>query len=127
MLLHGPAHYPRYYGQLERQNREHRAYLERGGASTTRQLAVDLKVLQETMNTKWPRASLGWCTAEAAWRARPALDVDRAALRDEVRKCRDALLAHATTARQRDRAERHSIEHVLISRGFLRRQSGGHC
>lgn len=25
LVLHGPPHHPRFYGQLERQNREHRA------------------------------------------------------------------------------------------------------
>lgn len=27
LVLHGPPHHPRFYGQLERQNREHRAWL----------------------------------------------------------------------------------------------------
>jgi len=36
------------------------------------------------LNAAWPRRSLGWRTSEEAWEARPSLDVDRAALREEV-------------------------------------------
>ena len=34
LALHGPAHHPGYYGQLERQNREHRAWLDALGTVT---------------------------------------------------------------------------------------------
>jgi transposase InsO family protein len=84
LLLQGPPRHPRYYGQLERQNREHRAWL----AALGQLPAADLDRLCDEMllalNSAWPRRSLGWRTSEEAWQARPALQEDRAALREEV-------------------------------------------
>jgi len=36
LLLHGPPRYPQYYGQHERQNREHQAWLAHSGLDRRR-------------------------------------------------------------------------------------------
>src|SRR5262249_59813378 len=74
LALHGPAHYARYYGQLERQNAEHRQWL----AVTPE--PVDIDAMMATLNGRWRRSTLGWHTAQELWESRPVIDVDRQAL-----------------------------------------------
>jgi hypothetical protein len=67
LALHGPSYYARFYGQLERQNREHRQWL------AASQGTVDLDAMMATLNGGWRRATLGWHTAQELWQARSSL------------------------------------------------------
>jgi hypothetical protein len=62
LLLQGPPR-PQYYGQLERQNLEHRQWLGD-------QLVVDqptLDVMKHALNAVWRRPTLDWATAQERW------------------------------------------------------------
>ena len=122
LALHGPAYYARYYGQLERQNREHREWL---AASAGR---PDLDAMMDALNSRWRRSTLGWHTARELWMARPAIDVDRQALADDVndRAARLRRRLNATTAPQ-DLAWRLAVKQALIKRELLRIEMGGWC
>lgn len=128
LLLQGPPRHPGYYGQLERQNREHRAWLAMSG----RLEAADLDRLCEEMllalNAAWPRRSLTWRTSEEAWQSRPGIEVDRAALSEEVQdraaRIRRQAEGRAAVAAM---AERLAIESALTKLGYLRREPGGWC
>ena len=126
LLLHGPPHHPGYYGQLERQNREHRAWLPPGVAAE--HLEETCRSMLHALNCEWPRRSLGWQTAQAAWAKRAAIDVDRDALRDEVEdraaRIRRQAEGRAAVAAM---AERLAIESALMQRGLLRCERGGWC
>jgi transposase len=128
LLLHGPPRHPRYYGQLERQNREHRAWLDAAGELDPDALAAECARMVGSLSTLWPRRTLGWCTASDAWERRPALVEDRAALREEVDD-RAARLRRHLDARGAPAglAERLAIEQALIARGYLRLEVGGWC
>ncbi len=128
LLLQGPPRHPGYYGQLERQNREHRAWLAMAGRLT----ATDLDRLCDEMllalNAAWPRRSLTWTTSEEAWQARSVVEVDRAVLREEVQdraaRIRRQAEGRAAVAAM---AERFAIEAALTKRGYLRREPGRWC
>lgn len=112
LALHGPAYHAQYYGQLERQNREHRCWLDYFEASDQESLSRMIWAL----NRIWRRPTLDWRTAEELWSAREPVDDDRQELRDEV---------HDRAARLRrdcesDLAMRLAIEQALIKRGYLR-------
>jgi hypothetical protein len=120
--LHGPPHYAPYYGQLERQNREHRAWL---AGRTTR---ADLDTMMAALNAMWRRSTLRWRTAAEAWAARPMLDVDRDALAEEVNERAERLRRKLdTTPGPRDLAWRLAVKQVLTDRGLLRVEKGGWC
>ena len=122
LALHGPAYYARYYGQLERQNREHRQWL---AASPGR---LDLDAMMNALNSRWRRSTLGWHTAQEVWMAGPRIDVDRQALADDVneRAARLRRRLNATTKPQ-DLAWRLAVKQALIKRGLLRIEMGGWC
>ena len=122
LALHGPAYYARYYGQLERQNREHRAWLAASRGP------VELDAMMATLNGRWCRGTLGWHTAQELWQARPSIDVDRQALADDVndRAARLRRKLHATPAPQ-DLAWRLAVKQALVNRGLLRIEKGGWC
>lgn len=109
LLLHGPPRHPQYYGQLERQNREHRAWERWYGME-------DLDAMTTALNALWRRPTLGWRTAEEAWLARPILDENRDLLRDEVEQRTGRLRAHGVSD---DLATRLAIEQALIERSHL--------
>jgi transposase-like protein len=115
--LHGPPHHPQYYGQLERQNREHRTWLA-GRAVIEDEL---LTAMQNALNTKWRRPTLGWQTAAEAWLARPQLDEDRDALLADVNERARRLADHNL---EPSLAMRLAIEQALIERGFLQLTPG---
>ena len=119
--LHGPSYYARYYGQLERQNREHREWLAASRGT------VDLDRMMTALNS-WPRGTLGWRSADELWRSRPRIDVDRQALADDVfdraRRLRQRL---EVTPAPQDLAWRLAIKQVLIDRQLLRIEKGGWC
>lgn len=128
LLLHGPPHHPGYYGQLERQNREHRAWLTATGELDPDALSDACEEMRSALNCQWPRRSLGWRTSLEVWTVRPAIDVDRAALREEVQdraaRIRRRAEGRAAVAAM---AERLAIEWALTKRGYLRREPGGWC
>lgn len=120
LRLHGPAHHPGYYGQLERQNREHRAW---------QRAALDgdddsFEHMCFVLNELRPRRSLDWRTSAQCWNARPKIDDDRDQLRDQVHE-------HAQRLQRKrippDLAQRLAIERALIQRGYLHIQPGGRC
>lgn len=128
LILHGPPCYPPFYGQLERQNREHRAW-----APVLEQLAREevepcLEQMLLGVNSIWKRRTLGWKTAAELWNQRPALEVDRRALREEVQE-RTSRIARELQRRGKpaDLAERLAIEKTLETRGYLRQEIGGWC
>lgn len=128
LMLHGPPRYPCFYGQLERQNREHRAWL--GSQSVTERMPLEPRLVEmlDRVNRLWRRRTLGWKTAAEAWSARPPLTVDRAALREEVQD-RAQRIARKLSGRGHpaDLAERLAIEQTLTRMGYLRRETGGWC
>jgi hypothetical protein len=126
LVLHGPAYYPRFYGQLERQNREHRAFLGDLDCDDLELLGAEAARMRDALNRLWRRPTLGWCTAEEVWRMRPRLDVDRDALRHDVQDRAARLRRHLEGSGQpADLADRLAIEHALSARGMLRVQHGG--
>jgi hypothetical protein len=128
LMLHGPPHCPRFYGQLERQNREHRAWDDDLSLLDPAEIETTLQRALEALNTLWRRRSLSWQTAAEAWNARPKLDVDRRALTDEVEE-RAARIGRDLQRRGEpaDLAQRLAIEQALESRGYLRQTAGGWC
>lgn len=127
LVLHGPPHHPGYYGQLERQNREHRAWVERAPPDGT-PLAARLPIMIDRVNRLWPRRSLAWATAADAWNARTPLVIDRNALHEEVMD-RAVRIARTLNVRGQpaDLAERLAIEQTLARMGYLRQEIGGWC
>lgn len=128
LMLHGPPRYPRFYGQLERQNREHRAWL----AALVHPLGQPMQALLEQMiyclNTLWPRRSLGWKTAAEAWKDRVGIKVDRHAFKKEVQDRARHLERHIDLrAKPADLIERLAIEQTLSNMGYLHQQNGGWC
>jgi len=123
LLLHGPPRYPQFYGQHERQNREHRGWL--GAAELNDEL---LREMIEELNGTWRRRALAWRTSAEVWMARLTLDVDRVALREEV-AYRAARLAARLSERSDalDLAGRLAIEQALEDRGLMSREAGGWC
>jgi len=128
LVLHGPPRYPCFYGQLERQNREHRAWLNAQPLPDSALLEPRLVEMLDRVNRLWRRRTLGWKTAAEAWSARPSLTVDRQALREEVQE-RALKLARNISGRGQpaDLAERLAIEQTLSRMGYLLRQTGGWC
>ncbi len=128
LLLHGPPRHPGFYGQLERQNRDHRAWFETLTHSAYSETEWHLRQMLEAVNTLWRRRSLGWRTAAELWQSRPRLLLDRRAFRQEVQE-RESRLARILTSRgsTADLAGRLAIEQTLTSWGYLRQKMGGWC
>ena len=124
LALHGPPRHPYYYGQLERQNREHRAWQGLLGDVTHEQLCEAAEAMRTALNALWARPTLDWCTAEEAWLRRPTIDFDRTDLHYEVTRRTEGLvnsgLKHLT-------AQRVAIETALTERGLLMINHGGWC
>jgi hypothetical protein len=128
MPLHGPPHYPCFYGQLERQNREHRAWLSTLRPQSRAALEPCLAEMLVCVNQLWRRRSLNWQTAGEAWNARPKLNVDRHAFREEVLE-RAQCIAHRLKRHPQpvDLAERLALQQTLERMGYLRHELGGWC
>ncbi len=123
LLLHGPARYPQFYGQHERQNREHRAWL--AGRELTDEL---LQEMMACLNGSWRRRSLNWNTASDRWAARGVPGVDRCTLRLEVEDRTARLSEQLRNHRDRlELARRRAIEQALMHRGLISREAGGWC
>ena len=129
LLLQGPPHYPRFYGQLERQNREHRAWLDSIDlAQGLPALAEKCEQMRRTFNELVPRRTLGWRTAADAWSARGRMFIDRDELRDEVEERRRKLEEdESVRGGHPGMAERLAIEAALTHRGLLQKVKGGWC
>ena len=129
LVLQGPPHCPRYYGQLERQNREHRAWLNSAciGQGMAR-LAEECETMRWAFNELVPRRTLGWRTAASEWRSCSKPEVDRDELSDEVNERRRKLDEAGVARRSHSGlSERLAIEAALINRGLLRLTKGGWC
>jgi hypothetical protein len=125
LILHGPPRHPRYYGQLERQNREHRAWLDACGTLTPSAFAEEAQRMRYAWNSTLPRRSLSWRTASEAWAARGVIDIDRVGFKAEVQD-RAARIQRQLEARgeHAGQAERFAIEATLMKHGWLVRQVG---
>lgn len=128
LTLHGPPHYPCFYGQLERQNREHRAWLATSPPQSRASLEPCLREMLECVNALWRRRTLAWQTASEVWHARPTLAVDRDAFREEVND-RARRIAHRLKRRTQpaDLPKRLAIQQTLERMGYLRQELGGWC
>jgi hypothetical protein len=128
LMLHGPPRYPRFYGQLERQNREHRAWLDALADPVGEPMQALLERMIYCLNTLWPRRSLGWKTAAQAWNARSDIHIDRQAFKKEVQNRARCLEQHIDLrGKPADLVERLAIEQTLANLGYLHRQVGGWC
>ena len=126
LLMHGPPRHPRFYGQLERQNREHRAWFDAMCGTTG--LAAECESMRHTFNELVPRRTLGWRTAGELWRARTKLAVDRAEFASEVTERVERLKEQeALRVAYPGLVERLAIQAALINRGLLRLTKGGWC
>lgn len=124
LMLHGPPRLPRFYGQLERQNREHRAWLL-AGAACDGPLQETCERMLDALNGLWRRRTLDWRTAQEVWDERATLLDDRESLRREVI---DAV-GESTDLNDLRSAwlVRRGIELALTNRGYLKREAGGWC
>jgi hypothetical protein len=124
LALHGPPHHPRFYGQLERQNREHRAYFGHDERVPSCDVTSRRDAMLAALNDAWPRRALAWQTPLHAWTKRPELRDNRHVLRQEVEH-------DATTWRARgldeDTATRFAIQRALTERGYLNVVGGSAC
>lgn len=120
--LHGPARHPRYYGQLERQNREHRAWYNRLPLLTAAELAQRGEDMRRILNELWPRPTLAGWTSQQAWDAYTAVDIDRRELRRDVEHRAARLRALGYDALH---AQRLAIESALQERQLLHINHGG--
>lgn len=128
LSLHGPPHYPPFYGQLERQNREHRAWLSTYRFSNPAALQMMVERMMRVLNELWRRPSLHWLTSAEAWAARAPLKIDRRKFRKEVVEKRDRIRRRLRNdAAPHDLADRLAIEQTLARYGLLRRKIGGWC
>lgn len=125
LMLHGPPRHPQYYGQLERQNREHQQWLTECRELDVVGLTAELSEMKYALNCVKRRRSLQWRTADEVWRARPDVKVDRAELADEVRD-RAARIQRQLEARGASvgQVERYAIEAALKQRGWLAIENG---
>jgi hypothetical protein len=128
LMLHGPPRHPQYYGQLERQNREHRAWLNVCGTLTVSELQQEAERMRYAFNCTLPRRSLSWQTACEAWAGQEIVEVDRKAFRSEVQD-RAARIQRQLEDRgeHAGQSERYAIEATLTKYGWLVRQMGTGC
>lgn len=121
LVLHGPPRHPRFYGQLERQNREHAAWVHVDDDKESEPLPARLERMRSALNVLWRRRALDWKTPAEVWRDRPRVDVDRCELRAQVdAHARKLRLAATQDKITEDLARRLAIEHALMNLGYLR-------
>ena len=106
LVLQGPPHFPRYYGQLERQNREHRPWLDALADMSLNQLEKECEQMRIAFNELVPRRRLGWQTAGAVWRCCSMPNVNRRELAAEVEE--------RTQRLEEDEAVREGVGPLLI-------------
>jgi len=115
-LLQGRPYYAQYYGQLERQNREHRDWL-RWIEPTSDDMQSELSRMKRALSERWLRPRLGWKTAAHRWEARRSFDNERSSFLDEVRTRTAELHANGL---ENHLATRLAIEQALTQRGHLK-------
>jgi transposase InsO family protein len=120
LLLHGPPHHPGYYGQTERQMREHRALLPDVASLPVSALPGEIGEVVRIANEVVPRRALAFRTAGAVWRERPILSDNRAELATEVATRTEELRGRISGAADDDTMRRFAIEQALMARGYLR-------
>jgi transposase-like protein len=125
VVLHGPPRHPGFYGQQERQNRDHRAWLD---ACPTAPAPDTLPALTAHMlaalNAQWPQRRLGWRTPAQAWKDRLDVESVRDTFHSEVTRYHDDYRRRDVPD---DLAQRFAIEKALTQHGWLRREAGGWC
>jgi hypothetical protein len=128
LIMHGPPYYPCFYGQTERQNREHRSILDAHGVPSPDALQTLCDDMLRSVNELWPRPSLDWRTARDVWDNRRRVAENRTALRDEITE-RAARIARDSKSLDvpPDFYERIAFERALEKRGYLRREERGRC
>lgn len=124
LALHGPPRHPLYYGQLERQNREHRAWYTALGIVSLAELTDAADAMRTALNALWLRPTLDWCTSQHAWNHQRPVDFDRRELRRDVER---QVAGLANTGCDLLRARRIAIESALTERGILTINQGGEC
>jgi len=124
LFLHGPAHHPRFYGQLERQNREHRSYF--GRAETVPMCDVESRrdAMLDALNRLWPRRALCWKTPLDVWTTRPDVRENRDLLRQDVE---GKMLCWRQKGVPESAAMRLAVIAALTERGYLRVDGGRAC
>jgi hypothetical protein len=123
LVLHGPPRHPGFYGQLERQNRPHRALLAGlGERPRPEEIEAYVPEMRRVLNERWPLRSLGWKTPAEVWTQRPDLSDHRETLYEEVQQ-RAARIA-VKIGGDVDAASRIAIETALYERGFLKLTTG---
>jgi len=128
LVLHGPPRCPRFYGQHERQNREHRAWADELALVSIEDIEPRLEEMLEAVNKLWRRRTLQWKTASEIWSAHAPIKIDRRALREEVSERAERIRHHMDCrGKPADLAERLAIEQALETRGYLRKEMGGWC
>lgn len=114
--LQGRPYYAQYYGQLERQNREHRDWL-RWVEPTSDDMQSELERMKSALSERWLRPRLGWKTAAHRWEARRSFDHERSSFLDEVRTRTAELHENGV---ENHLATRLAIEQALTHRGHLK-------
>jgi hypothetical protein len=127
LLMHGPPRCPRFYGQTERQNREHRGWFEALGPCDMERLPDECESMLWAFNELKPRRTLGWRTAGEAWRSRQVVTVDRRELAEEVAERAEKLKQEAHRVAYPGLVERLAIQAALTQRGLLKVTKGGWC
>jgi hypothetical protein len=116
------------HGQLERQNREHRAWLDAHGPLPAKQAQAACSRMLDALNRLWRRHTLSWRTAEELWKERQPVQLNRSELRAQVRGRAARIRRHSRSRGiPADLVERLAIEQTLTERGLLRRQPRGWC
>lgn len=127
LVLHGPPRHPRFYGQLERQNRDRRVWLNHGPRPPPSAIASDLERQRVFLNSAWRRRSLGFLTAEERWKRRQIPCLDRTELRNHVDELTARFSVEAKTRAYDGLARRLAIELALTQRGYLRQSRREAC
>jgi hypothetical protein len=120
LVLHGPPRHPRFYGQLERQNRDRRVWLNHGPRPPPSAIASALERNRVFLNSAWRRRSLAFLTAEERWKRRQIPSLDRSELRARVDELTARFAAELKSRAYEGLANRLAIEHALTQQGFLR-------
>jgi hypothetical protein len=126
LMLHGPPRYPCFYGQLERQNREHRAWLAALNEPNGLPMQELLEKMLHCLNTLWPRRRLAWSTAANIWKMREPISAKTRYTFEEEVHDRAQRLTRKLDIRGKpaDLTERLAIEQTLTHMGYLQQQSG---
>lgn len=106
-LLQGPPYYAQYYGQHERQNREHRdwlAWIER----TTDDMQAELDRMKTAVNERWMRPTV-------AVEAGPLADLIDEVILDGIGRRVDQLVDHSVPVEQARRTRLDGRPEVLLA------------